>query len=331
VGVAFDVGLDPHRVFDREADNSRSLYGRRMRSVADHVRQGGSLADAVRAQGNYFPPHFAEMIAGGESSGRLEKVLDRLADYYRNMADFRSLFVSSILWPMIQLVLAVIVVGLLIYLPSVLLPPGEADKHDLLGFGLVGEEGLVTYAMYVAAAVTALVVLYLLARNGYLSFVGDMLARIPMLGRMIMVFAEARFVQTLGLAVEAGIDAASAVDLSFRSAGTPQFLGKAGSAKQAILQGRDMHSVLDETGLFQPDTIEVVELGEASGKLAETLNKHFRHLKGQVVGSMAKLTYFASAVIWFTIVVLLIAIIFRVFSLYINNLGDAATDAINRF
>ena len=38
VGVAFEVGLDPHRVFEREASNSKSNYGRRMRSVADHVQ-----------------------------------------------------------------------------------------------------------------------------------------------------------------------------------------------------------------------------------------------------------------------------------------------------
>jgi type II secretory pathway component PulF len=302
-----------------------------MRSVADHVRQGGSLADAVKAQGNYFPPHFADMIAGGENTGRLEKVLNRLADYYKDMADFRSIFIQSILWPLVQLVLAVIVVGLLIYLPSVLLPSTEADKHDLIGIGLVGEQGLLIYSMLVGAAAMLIFVFYLLIRNGYLSFVADGLARIPVLGRMIRVFPEARFVQTLGLAIEAGIDAASAVDLSFRSAGTRQFMGKAGAARQAILQGREMHVVLDETELFQSETIEVVELGEASGKLAETLSKHFRHLKTQVTASMAKLTYFSSAVIWFSVVALLISIIFRVFSLYINNIGDAATEAMNRF
>ncbi len=326
--MAFEVGLDPYRVFDREASGAYSLYGRRMRSVADHVREGSSLSDAVKAQGNYFPPHFAEMLEGGEKSGRLDRVLERLAEYYQQLAEFKSVFFSSILWPLVQLVMAVIVVGLMIYLPAVLLPSESKERQDLIGIGLVGESGLFTYAMIVGAAALIVFAIYLLIRNGYLSFVSDWFARIPLLGRNLRVFAEARFVQTLAITIEAGVDAASAIDLSFRSAGTARFASKAQSAKEAILQGREMHTVLADAHLFQEDTIEVVELGEASGRLAESLDKHFHQLKRQVKSSMAKVTYFASALIWILIAALLIIIIFRVFSMYVNGLEDRATDAI---
>lgn len=328
VGVAFEVGLDPYRVFDREAGSAHSLYGRKMRSVADHVREGSSLSDAVKAQGNYFPPHFAEMLEGGERSGRLDRVLERLAEYYQQLAEFKSVFFSSILWPIVQLVMAVVVVGLMIYLPAVLLPGETKEKQDLIGIGLVGESGLVTYGLIVGGVALVVGAIYVLIKNGYLSFVGDWIARVPVVGHNLRVFAEARFVQTLAITIEAGVDAAAAIDLSFRSAGTGQYASKAEPAKEAILQGREMHTVLADTHLFQPDTIEVVELGEASGRLAESLDKHFHQLKRQVKSSMAKLTYFASAMIWMLIAALLIIIIFRVFSMYVNGLEDRATDAI---
>ena len=326
VGVAFEVGLDPHRVFDREAGNGRSSYGRRMRSVAEHVKSGGSLADALKAQGNYFPPHFADMIDGGEKSGRLDRVLTRLAEYYQQMADFRNIFKSSILWPLVQLVLAIVVVGLLIYLPSVLLP-GNPDRHDLIGLGLSGAEGLVTYTTIIATAIGVVTAIFFLARNGYLGFMADWAAYIPKLGRTLMVFAEARFVQTLALAIESGVNASAAVDLAFRSAGTSRFLRQAEPARKSLEAGRDMHAVLGDTGLFQEDTLEVIELGEASGRLAELLDKHFRHLKAQVKSSMATITYLASAVIWIVIAAILITIIFRIFSMYVGGMGDAAANA----
>lgn len=328
VGVAFEVGLDPYRVFDREANGAHTLYGRKMRSVADHVREGSSLSDAVKAQGNYFPPHFAEMLEGGERSGRLDRVLERLAEYYRHLAEFKSVFFSSILWPVVQLVMAVIVVGLMIYLPAVLLPGETKEKQDLMGIGLVGESGLITYGMIVGAVSLIIGAIYLLIQNGYLSFVSDWIARIPLLGRNLRIFAEARFVQTLAITVEAGVDAATAIDLSFRSAGTGQYASQAKSAKEAILQGREMHTVLADTHLFQGDTLEVVELGEASGRLAESLDKHCHQLKRQVKRSVAKVTYFASAMIWILIAALLIIIIFRVFSMYVNGLEDRATETI---
>lgn len=328
VGVAFEVGLDPHRVFDREADNSRALYGRKMRAVADHVRKGNSLADAIKAQGNYFPPRFAEMIEAGERAGRLERVLERSAEYYQQLAEFRSIFMSSILWPLVQLFLGIAVVAMLIYLPATLLPGVPLEKQDLLGFGLVGASGLITFLSIVGAIAAAVFTLIVLIRNGYLAFIVDALAYVPKFGKTIRVFAEARFVQTLALAIESGVDAGTAIDLSFRSAGTRMFNSKAAPSRDAINQGRDMHTVLAETGLFQPETLEVVELGEASGRLAETLDKHFRHLKSQVKSSMATITYLASALIWMLIAAALIMIIFRVFSLYVDNLGDTATTVI---
>lgn len=328
VGIAFDVGLDPHRVFDRESKNSsHSSYGRRMESVAEHVKQGGSLADAVKAQGNYFPTHFAEMIEAGERTGRLDRVLDGLSVYYQDLADFNKNFLNSIMWPIVQLVLAILVIAGLIYLPSVLITDREVD---LLGFGLTGWDGLVKFMIMVGVAALVIFVLYLMGRNGYFHFLGDWASRLPRIGRIFAVFPEARFVQTMALAIDAGMDAWSAIDLSFRSAGTPRYTNQATVAKEAILQGKDMHAVLADTKLFQPETLEAIQLGEESGRLAETLEKHFRHLKSQVKSSMAKLTYTASGIIWFVIAAVLITIIFRIFQLYVNNIGDAATEAIRR-
>ena len=148
VGVAFDVGQDPYRIFQREAATQKFGYANHMRSIAAHVERGGSLADAIRAQGNYFPENFVHLIEVGERTGRLERVLDRLATYYKDLADLRAEFFSSILWPIIQLVLAVVVVGCMIYLPSVF-APDAGEQTDLLGIGLVGAAGLRTYLICV--------------------------------------------------------------------------------------------------------------------------------------------------------------------------------------
>ncbi|EMI53495.1 type II secretion system F family protein [Rhodopirellula sallentina] len=328
VGVAFEVGLDPHRVFEREAKGSATTYGRRMRSVAEQIREGTALSDAVKAQGNYFPPHFAEMIEGGERSGKLDRVLDRLSEYYRQLAEFRSIFFQSIMWPIVQLVLAICVVGALIYLPSVLLPDADADRHDLIGIGLVGERGLMIYLSIVSLCAAAVFLLYVLATNGFLRFIPEWIARLPWIGHNLRVFAEARFVQTLAITIESGVDAAAAVSLAFRSAGTSLFTSKAEPCKHAIMQGQDMHTVLADTHLFGEETLEVIELGEASGKLAESLDKHFNHLKSKVRKSMAQLTYVASALIWFLIAAALITIIFRVFSMYVDGLGNRASDVM---
>jgi type II secretory pathway component PulF len=317
VGVAFDVGHDPYRIFEREANGRSNLHGRQMQAVADKVKQGASLTEAVESCGNYFPPNFKRLIEVGEESGKLEKVLHRMGEYYGHMAQLKDELIGSITWPLIQLVLGLIVVSVLIYVPSVVAPE-SADAADLLGIGLIGIPGLLTFWAYIAGIVAAIVAVLLLMRNGYLGFIGDALTRLPILGKALMTFDEAAFIQSLSLAIESGVSASKAIVLSFKSASSSRFKAKAEEAHNAVRGGQELHDVLKNTGLFSQDTIEAVQLGEESGRLAETLDKHYHVLKSRVRFAMNAITQLASSVIWILISALLIAVIFRVFSRYVS-------------
>lgn len=172
LGIAFDIGLDPVRMFEREAGDGRSRHGRHMRSVADRIREGASLTEAIRRQGNYFPPNFHCLIEVGEESGRLEQVLERMAEYYKEVAKLQGTFRGSIVWPTIQFGLALVVVSVLIYVPAAVAPEA-ADATDLLGIGLVGARGLAIFWAWVASAFAALVGVWFLLRNGKLALLGD--------------------------------------------------------------------------------------------------------------------------------------------------------------
>jgi type II secretory pathway component PulF len=326
VGIAFDVGHDPHRIFDRESVNGRGRHRGHMKSVATSVRSGTTLAEAIRAQGNYFPDHFSRLVEIGEETGRLEVVLERMADYYKDLADRTDEFRGAIIWPVIQLVLGLIVVSVLIYVPSVV-APDEAEAADMLGIGLSGGRGLAIFWGIVLAVVAAGTTIAVLLRNGRLRFLGHLFAGTPVLGRALRAFDEATFVQSLALAVESGVDAWHAIGLSFRSAASPLFAARAQAAQDAIRQGRDMHVVLEEAGLFSRATIEAVQLGEESGRLAETLDKHAQYLRMQVRFAMAAITQLASSLVWIAVAALLILVIFRVFGRY---LGTISPDGVAR-
>ena len=329
VGVAFDVGHDPFRIFEREAGDGRSRHGRHMKSIANRIRQGASLTEAINEQGNYFPPTFHRLIEAGEESGRLEKVLDRMADHYKEVAELQSVFRGSIVWPMIQLALALVVVSVLIYAPSVL-APDNTEAADLLGIGLVGAKGLAIFWGWIAIIAAALVGLWVLLRNGTLSFLVNLLVRVPVLGRVLLTFDEATFVQSLALAIESGVTAANAISLSFKSSSSEAFKAKADSAREAILQGREIHAVLRDTGLFSPETIEAVELGEESGRLAETLDKHFRVLRMRVKFAMAAIGQIASSVVWIAVAAILITMIFRLFGRYMSQIDPRTVEGLFR-
>lgn len=334
VGVSFEVGQDPYRIFEREAGEARDAYGRHMKSVADLVRNGSCLTEAVQRQGNYFPPNFVNLIEVGEKTGHLDRVLARMADYYRNFADLQSTFLNSIIWPAVQLLIGLIVVSVLIYMPVVLADMQMAsaggeeglEAPDLLGLGLVGWRGLAIFWGWVLAIAAALTAVYVAVRNGYLGFIYKALSRMPVIGRAVRGFDEATFIQTLGMAIESGINASSAIDLAFKTCRSDAFRSQAQRAHDAIRQGREMHLVLKDTGLFSADTIDAVHLGEESGRLAETLDKHFKVLQMRVRFAMTALTQLASTVVWVVVSALLVFVIFKIFGRYLA-LGPGAVDA----
>jgi type II secretory pathway component PulF len=218
-------------------------------------------------------------------------------------------------------------VSVLIYVPS-LLAPDRTEVADLLGIGLVGAKGLAIFWGWIAAIVAGFVGLWMLLRNGKLGFLGNWLVRIPVLGKALLTFDEATFVQSLALAIESGVTAANAVSLSFKGSSSNAFKAKADAAREAILQGREMHAVLRDTGLFSTETIEAVELGEESGRLAETLDKHFRVMRMRVKFAMAAIAQIASSVVWIAVAAILVTMIFRLFGRYVSQIDPAAVEGL---
>jgi len=87
-------------------------------SILRHVRQGRAVADHL-VESKFFPPMVAQMIAVGEETSELDTMLLKVAEYFEKEIDGRVDVLSSLLEPLIVLVLGLIVAGILIamYLP----------------------------------------------------------------------------------------------------------------------------------------------------------------------------------------------------------------------
>src|SRR5262249_38726574 len=112
LAVETDSGIDIRRTWQREADVARGRLQPYVSSVRAAVAKGDSLADALDRTGKVFPPLFLEMTRVGEQTGTLGKVFARLESHYRRQVQAQRIFLGAIAWPMIEFVLAIIVVGI---------------------------------------------------------------------------------------------------------------------------------------------------------------------------------------------------------------------------
>lgn len=98
--------------------------GETIARVAQDVEEGASLSGPL-AQSGIFPPMVTEMIAVGEQSGSLEKMLNRIAVAYENEAQSDILVMTSLLEPLMILAMGLIV-GFIVF--SILLPIFEMNQ-----------------------------------------------------------------------------------------------------------------------------------------------------------------------------------------------------------
>lgn len=94
------------------------VFMRHLQAARDEVAKGVPLSEPLR-YGGLFPPMVVHMVAIGEETGDIEKMLDNLADYYDEEVEMTTQTVMSAMEPMIIVVMALIVVLLIaaIYAP----------------------------------------------------------------------------------------------------------------------------------------------------------------------------------------------------------------------
>ncbi len=94
------------------------VYREAILQVREHV-SGGSQLHASMKRANVFPNMVVQMVAVGEESGTLDRMLDKAASYYEDMVDTLVGGLTSLMEPMIMVILGVVIGGLIIamYLP----------------------------------------------------------------------------------------------------------------------------------------------------------------------------------------------------------------------
>src|SRR5439155_26506984 len=81
--------------------------------VKQKVNEGSSLADALREHPKVFSDLYVNMIRAGETSGALDVVLVRLADFTEGQAQLRNKILGAMLYPAIMVVVGIAIVSIL--------------------------------------------------------------------------------------------------------------------------------------------------------------------------------------------------------------------------
>jgi type IV pilus assembly protein PilC len=119
LGVTFQAGVPLVEAMDAVAGATGSIvYGNAVRQMRDDVAVGHQMQLAMRQTG-LFPNMVVQMTAIGEESGALDSMLFKVAEFYEEEVENAVDTLSTLLEPLIMVILGVIVGGMVIslYLP----------------------------------------------------------------------------------------------------------------------------------------------------------------------------------------------------------------------
>jgi type IV pilus assembly protein PilC len=324
LAIETEAGIDIRRTWQREADSARGRFRRYFAHVRDAVGQGESLSVALAGTGGVFPPLFLEMTHVGEQTGTLGRVFHRLASHYRRQVQAQRLFLGAITWPMLELALAIFVVGLLIWVLGVITPAG-GQPVDILGFGLVGTRGLIIYTLLVMAVVSCIAGLVIAVRRGMLWTrpLQRALFHIPGVGPALERISLARLTWALHLTLNVAMDYRRLVPLALRATGNDHYIRHAGQITADVAAGRPLHVACAASGAFPGHFLDALAVAEESGQIVESMDRLSTRYEEEAESAVRTLAVIFGFSIALVVMALIAMLIFRLAGFYLGTINEA--------
>ena len=248
-------------------------FGKTLGNLLEAVRAGKSLAASMAEHPEVFPKLYSNMIRAGEAGGILESVLRYLADYLEGTLALKEDIKSALIYPMI---LATAAGGSLVVLFLYVIPRFSAIFKDVgkalpwitkavIGFSqALAQYGWIVLLLIVIALVGG--IYYWRTPEGRAEW--DRLSlRIWLLGDLVRKFETARFARTLSALLKGGVPLLEALGTVQGVVGN-RLLARAISQVQVrVREGKGMARPLSESGLFPPLALNMIAVGEETGKL----------------------------------------------------------------
>lgn len=255
------------------SETSNSSLTAAVAQVRTDIREGVSLATAMKKRPRVFGPLFIAMVTAGEESGALDQVLGRLADNLDESAELRGRVRSALLYPALMAIVASmgVTIILLFVIPRFVDMLGEVGGElPVSTRALIGMSTFVTRWWWIWIPFALLIVFSI---QRWLSDPANrfrwhrLRLGVPVTGDLERNYLTARFSRTLGLLQRSGVGIVASLRIA-RSAMTNDFIGdQIGRATDSVSQGRRLGSELE--GVLPPLAVQLISVGEESGKLGE--------------------------------------------------------------
>ena len=264
--------------------------------VYEAVQSGRSLSEAFKEQKGVVPNIFISMISAGEESGRLDEVMERLAEHFQKDSKVKNKIASAMVYPKILAALtACVSIGLLTFLVPQVAETITGLGGELPGLTkfLIALSDSIVHFFYIYALVVLAIVFGFKAWKGSAKGAeqwSKLMLTIPVVGKATKMNASARFTRTLATLLKSGISVLQAVEITEKSLDNVILEKKLAAARTEIRKGQSLSKSIRGITEFPPMIYAMVAIGEESGTLDNILEKSADYFEDEADAATQKMT-----------------------------------------
>jgi general secretion pathway protein F len=286
--------------------------------VKQRVNEGSGFGDALSFYPKIFNGLYVNMVRAGETSGALDVVLNRLADFTENQAELRSKLVGTMIYPLIMVCIAFLVVGILmVFVIPKISRLFESQKMALP----LPTQVLISTSNVLKSAWFVILPLIFLAFYAFRRYIESERGRpwwdrftlnVPIFGPLNRMVAITRFCRTLSTLLASGVPLLGAFDIVKNVVQNSVLLKVIETARDCVKEGESIAAPLKRSGQFPPIVTHMIAIGEKSGQLEEMLGNVARSYEVQVDARLRAMTSLLEPLL---LVVMGVVVAFIVFSI----------------
>ena len=267
-----------------ENDKTRQL----LIGVRSKVMEGYALAQAMAEYPYVFPEIYRATVAAGEQTGRLDLVLEKLADYTENQQQIVQKIQQALIYPALMIIVSSTIISfLLVFVVPKIIEVFTSSGQSLPEMTriLVNLSAFIkSYGLYALGFLILMMIAFkrsltnLRVRKAY----HQALLKLPIVSYLVKSINVARYIHTFGILFAAGVNVLETMQVSASLVSNLVIRNAFDVAAARVKEGTGISVALKDSGFLKPMAIHLIASGEKSGQLSAMMERAAQHLDNEV-------------------------------------------------
>lgn len=267
-----------------------------VRSLVEAVRAGKSLAVSMGEHPDVFPKIYVNMIRAGEAGGILESVLRYLTDYMENTLALKEDIKSALIYPIILATaagLSLLILFIFVIPKFAMIFRGNSKAIPWITKIVIDfSQFLAQYGWIILLIIFVMVaggIFYIRSPEGRSEW-DRVRLHSWLIGDLVRKFETARFSRTLAALLKGGVPMLEALGTVQGVVGNRLLARAIGQVQMRVREGKGVARPLSESGFFPPLALNMIAVGEETGKLDTLLAEVAGYYDQEVKRTTKRLT-----------------------------------------